>query len=201
MDLQCDAQSAVALAGQRISEIDLQGGAQNALAQASVLGNKAMGQMGNTGDANSSDAAQYASAAASDARQWAEGSDVGEIVSDAWQAGADSDATQQAAAMGGNAAQYASAAASDARQWAEGSGVGEVVSNAWQAGADSEVTQQAAAMGGSALEAARNVDMGAVGDAAVAFGEQAVSKVGSMILDSGMLESGLQVHTPCAYLL
>ena len=154
MDLQCDAQSAVALAGQRISEIDLQGGAQNALAQASVLGNKAMGQMGNTGDANSSDAAQYASAAAS-----------------------------------------------DARQWAEGSGVGEVVSNAWQAGADSEVTQQAAAMGGSALEAARNVDMGAVGDAAVAFGEQAVSKVGSMILDSGMLESGLQVHTPCAYLL
>ena len=107
-----------------------------------------------------------------------------------------SDASPYASAAASDVAQYASAAASKAKQQVEGAGVYEAVSDTREFAADSEVTQQAAVLGGAALELARNFDTGAVGDTVVAYGKH----IGSMILDSGMLE-GLQVHTPCACLL
>jgi len=151
-------------AGERMGEIGFQGGAQNARTQASKLCDEAMDQMENTSNANLSDVAPYASVEAN------------------------------------NVAKYVNAAASEAKQWAEGAGVFQAMSDAREFVVDPEATQQAAVLGGAALEAARNVGMGAVGDTVSAYAE-AVSKIGSILLDSAMLESGLQVNTPCAFLL
>ena len=59
---------------------------------------------------------------------------------------------------------------------------------------DSGVPQQAAALGGAVVQTARDVDLGQVTDTAAAAGEQIVSKIGTMVVDSGMMEAGLQVH-------
>jgi len=186
-------------AGKRMGEIDFKGDAQNALAQASELGEQAgehmskmteqaRERMGEIGFQGSTRKAFELSNEPMDQMENTINANL-------------SDASPYASAAASDVAQYASAAASKAKQQVEGAGVYEAVSDTREFAADSEVTQQAAVLGGAALEAARNVDMGAVGDTVFAYGEQAVSKIGSMILDSGMLESGLQVNTPCAFLL
>ena len=58
---------------------------------------------------------------------------------------------------------------------------------------DSGVPQQGAALGGAVVQTARDVDLGQVTDTAAAAGEQIMSKFGTMVLDSGMMETGLQV--------
>ena len=58
---------------------------------------------------------------------------------------------------------------------------------------DSGVPQQAAALGGAVVQTARDVDLGQVTDTAAAAGEQILSKFGTMVVDSGMMETGLQV--------
>ena len=105
-------------AGERMSGIGFQGSAQNALAQAFELSNEPMDQMENTSNANlsdtapyagaaASDVAQHASAAASEAKQWEEGAGVFEDVSDAREFAADPEVTQQAAVLGGTALEAA----------------------------------------------------------------------------------------------
>ena len=71
--------------------------------------------------------------------------------------------------------------------------VGAAMSDARESLMDSGVPQQGAALGGAVVQTARDVDLGQVTDTAAAAGEQIMSKFGTMVLDSGMMETGLQV--------
>jgi len=168
-------------AGKRMDEIDFQGGGKNALAQASELGEQAGEHM--------SKMTEQA------------GQRMGEI---GFQGGAQPYASVEA----NDVAQYASAAASEAKQWAEGAGVFQAVSDVREFSAHHEATQQAAVLGGAALETAQNVIGSMVLDSGMLESrlggvalETARNVIGSMVLDSGMLESGLLVNTPYAFLL
>ena len=171
-------------AGEWMGGIGFQGGAQNALAQASELREQAGEHMSKMteqagermGEIGFQGGAQNARTQAS--KLCDEAMDQMENTSNANL----SDVAPYARVEANDVAQYASAAASEAKQWAEGAGVFQAVSDAREFAAVHEATQQTAVLGGAALEVARNV-------------------IGSMGLDPEMLESGLLVKTPYAFLL
>ena len=147
-----------------IREIDWRAGVEQGSAQAGALGEQAGAQISNI----TGQAVEYVGGIPGQ---------VGEQLRD------HQDGTP--AATDSVVAQYASQAAGE---------VGATMSDARESLMDSGVPQQAAALGGAVVQTARDVDLGQVTDTAAAAGEQIVSKIGTMVVDSGMMEAGLQVH-------
>ena len=147
-----------------LADIGWRAGAEQGSAQVEALGEQAQSQISNI----TGEAVDYVGGIPGQ---------VGELLRD-HQDGA-------AAATDSVVAQYANQAAGE---------VGATMIDARESLMDSGVPQQAAALGGAVVQTARDVDFDQVTDTAAAAGEQILSKFGTMVVDSGMMETGLQVQ-------